>query len=172
MAAISGDRDKPWKTNLARKAAQRREQILHELEEAIKKAPSFEEALKVTVETLKKKFVRFSATSAYVADGESLAIHIALGRPEGPERVSSDEGPIGKAGQVNRTTVVGDLAGDEAWAGVGLASGSAMVSPVRTDAGLWAVLEIWSDFRDAFLPSDADLIEKVTKALARKTPAA
>jgi hypothetical protein len=25
-----------------------------------------------------------------------------------------------------------------------------MIAPIRTEAGLWAALEIWSDFRDAF----------------------
>jgi putative methionine-R-sulfoxide reductase with GAF domain len=68
--------------------------------------------------------------------------------------------------------VVGDLASNAAWATVGLASGSAMVAPVRTDAGLWAILEVWSDFRDAFSPPDARLLGKVAQALAKKTPAA
>ena len=43
MALMSED-DKPWKTDLARKSAQRRENVLQEVEETIKKAPSFEEA--------------------------------------------------------------------------------------------------------------------------------
>jgi putative methionine-R-sulfoxide reductase with GAF domain len=67
---------------------------------------------------------------------------------------------------------VADVAGVPAWAAVGLATGSVMVAPVRTDAGLWATLEVWSDFRDAFTALDVKLIEKVATALARKTPAA
>jgi putative methionine-R-sulfoxide reductase with GAF domain len=55
---------------------------------------------------------------------------------------------------------------------VGLASGSAIVAPVRTEAGLWAILEIWSDFRDAFTPQDVKLLDKVAAALGKKTPAA
>jgi putative methionine-R-sulfoxide reductase with GAF domain len=47
-----------------------------------------------------------------------------------------------------------------------------MVAPVRTDAGLWAVLEVWSDFRDAFTAQDVKLLDKIAAALARKTPAA
>ena len=43
--ALTREDDKPWKTDLARKSAQRREQVLHEVEEAIKKAASFEDAL-------------------------------------------------------------------------------------------------------------------------------
>ena len=54
----------------------------------------------------------------------------------------------------------------------GLATGSVMVGPVRTEAGLWAVLEVWSDFRDAFTPHDVKLMDKVVAALAKKTPAA
>ena len=48
MSATSED-EKPWKTDLARKSAQRREQVLHEVEDVIKKAPSFEEALRQSV---------------------------------------------------------------------------------------------------------------------------
>jgi putative methionine-R-sulfoxide reductase with GAF domain len=171
MAATTED-DKPWKTDLARKSAQRREQVLKDLEEQIKKAGSFEDALKVTVESMKRRFARFSAVTAYVADGEDLAVHTAIERPAGPDRVWSGGGPLADAAQGSTPTVVSDLSTQTAWAGVGLAKGSAMVAPIRTEAGLWAILEVWSDFRDAFTAQDVKLLEKVSGALARKTPAA
>ncbi len=90
--------DKPWKTDLARKAAERREQVAKELEDVIKKAPSFEEALRQGVELMKKRFARYSAVTAYVADGEELAVHIALERPQGPERVRRQRRPAGGRG--------------------------------------------------------------------------
>ena len=68
--------------------------------------------------------------------------------------------------------MVSALASSGAWAEVGLTTGSAMVAPVRTEAGLWAIVEVWSDFRDAFSAPDAKLLERVTQALGRKTPAA
>jgi hypothetical protein len=46
------------------------------------------------------------------------------------------------------------------------------VAPVRTDAGLWAILEVWSDFRDAFTPQDVRLIGRVAQILGKKTPSA
>jgi putative methionine-R-sulfoxide reductase with GAF domain len=164
--------DKPWKTDLARKSAQRREQVLHELEEAIKKAPSFEESLRGAVELMKRRFARYSAITAYVADGEDLAVHIALERPAGPERVWSGGGPLAEAAQGASPTVVPDVSGSTAWAGVGLTTGSVMVAPIRTEAGLWAILEVWSDFRDAFTPQDVRLLTRVVQALGKKTPAA
>ena len=170
--APTREEEKPWKTDLARKSAQRREQVLHELEELVKKAPSFEDALRQTVETMKRKFARYSAVTAYVADGEDLAVHTSLERPQGPDRVWSGGGPLADAAHGHGPTVVADVAAVPAWAGVGLATGSVMVAPVRTDAGLWAILEVWSDFRDAFTPQDIKLLEKVVTALARKTPAA
>jgi putative methionine-R-sulfoxide reductase with GAF domain len=169
---VTREDDKPWKTDLARKAAQRREQVAQELEELIKKAPSFEEALRQAVELMKKRFARYSSVTAYVADGEELAVHIALERPQGPERVGSGGGPLAEAAQGNQPTVFSDLAATPAWAQVGLATGSAMVAPVRTDAGLWAILEVWSDYRSAFTPQDVKVLGKVAAALARKTPAA
>jgi len=166
------EEERPWKTDLARKSALRREQVLHEVEEAVKKAPSFEESLRQAVELMKKRFARYSAITAYVADGEELAVHLSLERPAGPERVATGSGPLGEAAQGQAPTVVSDLSGSAAWAGVGLSTGSVMVAPVRTEAGLWAIVEVWSDFRDAFLPQDVKLLARVAQALARKTPAA
>jgi putative methionine-R-sulfoxide reductase with GAF domain len=169
---VSREDDKPWKTDLARKAAQRREQVGQELEDVIKKAPSFEEALRQAVELMKKRFARFSSVTVYVADGEDLAVHTALERPQGPDRVGSSGGPLADAAQGQSPTVFSDLSATPGWAAIGLASGSAMVAPVRTEAGLWAILEVWSDFRDAFAPPDVKLLGKVAQALAKKTPAA
>jgi GAF domain-containing protein len=166
------EEEKPWKTDLARKSAQRREQVLHEVEEAIRKASSFEDALRQTVEIMKKRFARYSALTAYVADGEDLAVHTSIDRPQGPDRVWSGGGPLAEAAQGTGPTVVSDLSAAPPWGGVGLATGSAMVAPVRTEAGLWAILEVWSDFRDAFSPQDVRLLGRVAQALARKTPAA
>ena len=171
MASTPED-DKPWKTDLARKSAQRREQVLREVEETVKKAPSFEDALRQSVDILKKRFARYSAVTIYVADGEELVVHISLDRPQGPERVGASGGPLADAGHGHTATVVTDLAASAAWHSVGLTTGSALVAPVRTEAGLWAILEVWSDFRDAFSPQDARLIERVAAALAKKTPAA
>jgi putative methionine-R-sulfoxide reductase with GAF domain len=164
--------DKPWKTDLARKASERREQVAKELEELVKKAPSFEEALRQAVETMKKRFARYAAVTAYVADGEDLAVHTALERPQGPDRVEATKGPLAEAAQGQQPTVFVDLTASPAWAAVGLASGSVMVAPVRTEAGLWAILEVWSDFREAFGAQDSKLLGRVAQALAKKTPAA
>lgn len=169
---VTREEDKPWKTDLARKASLRREQVALELEDVIKKAPSFEEALRLAVELMKKRFARYSAVTAYVADGEDLAVHTALERPQGPDRVGAGSGPLVDAAQGAGPTTLGDLSSNAAWAGIGLASGSAMVAPVRTEAGLWAILEVWSDFRDAFTPADSKVLGRVAQALAKKTPVA
>jgi GAF domain-containing protein len=171
MAFMRED-DKPWKTDLARKSALRREQVLVEVEDTIKKAPAFEDALRQAVEIMKRRFGRYSAITAYVADGADLAVHTSLERPAGPERLGAGGNPLADAGHAPAPTVVSDISGNAAWAGVGLSTGSVMVAPIRTEAGLWAIVEVWSDFRDAFTPQDVKLIEKVAAALARKTPAA
>jgi GAF domain-containing protein len=170
--ALTHDDDKPWKTDLARKSAQRREIVLGEIEQAIRNAPGFEDALRQAAELMKKRFGRFSAVTVYVADGEDLVVHVALDRPHGPERVGATGGPLADAAHGQTPTVVADLVNSEPWNGVGLGKGSVMVAPVRTEAGLWAIVEVWSDFRDAFSPPDVRLIERVAAALARKTPTA
>jgi putative methionine-R-sulfoxide reductase with GAF domain len=167
-----GEEDKRWKTDLARKSVQRRQQVLQEIEEVVRKAASFEDALRLSVELMKKRFARFSGVTAYVADGEDLAVHISIDRPQGPDRVWSGGGPLAEAAQAQAATVVVDVAAAPPWGTVGLTQGSVAVAPVRTDAGLWAILEVWSDFRDAFTPHDVKLLSGVASALARKTPAA
>ena len=119
MTATRED-EKPWKTDLARKAAQRREQVGQELEDVIKKAASFEEALRQAVEMMKKRFARYSSVTAYVADGEELAVHMALERPQGPERVASSGSVLADAAQGQSVTVFSDLSASPAWAQVGL----------------------------------------------------
>ena len=103
MASLR-DEDKPWKTNLARQSALRRQRVQEELETAIKKAGSFEEALHGSAELMKKRFARFSAITAYVADGEDLVVHTSLDRPEGPDRVWSGGGPLAEAAKADKTT--------------------------------------------------------------------
>jgi len=169
--ALTHEDDKPWKTDLARKLAQRRDQVLREIEETVRKASSFEDALRQAAELMKKRFARFTAVTVYVADGEDLVVHTSIDRPAGPERVWSGGGPLADAAHGHAPAVVTDLASQPAWGGVGLATGSVLVAPVRTDAGLWATLEVWSDFREAFNPQDVRLIEKISSALAKKTPA-
>jgi putative methionine-R-sulfoxide reductase with GAF domain len=169
---VTREEEKPWKTDLARKAAQRREQVGLELDEVIKKAASFEDALRQAVELMKSRFARYSSVTAYVSDGEELAVHTALERPQGPERVASVGGPLAEAAGGQAPTVFSDLSATPAWAAVGFTSGSAMIAPVRTEAGLWAILEVWSDFRSAFAPQDVKLLGRVAQALAKKTPAA
>ena len=123
---VSHQDDKPWKTDLARKANERREHVARELEGVIAKAPSFEEALRQAVELMKQRFARYSAVTVYVADGEDLAVHMALERPQGPEHVASSGGPLADAAQGTNPTVVGDLVSSVAWAAVGLTTGSVL----------------------------------------------
>src|SRR5258708_20226260 len=88
------EEEKPWKTDLARRSALRREQVLREVEEAVRKASSFEDGLRQAVEIMKRRFARYSAITAYVADGEDLAVHTSLERPQGPERAWSGGRPL------------------------------------------------------------------------------
>lgn len=169
--SLMSEDEKPWKRDLVRTAANRRERVAAQLETDIQAAPSFEEALRLAVDSLKKKFARYTAVSAYVADGEDLAMLTAANRPTGPERVGSG-GPLADAARNPRSTMISNITEESAWKAVGLTVGSLLIAPVRTEAGLWAILEVWSDFRDSFTPQDQRLLERVATALGKKTPAA
>ena len=105
---------------------------------------------------------------AAVATAVSLLVTQAALAQQSDQPSASSPQPA----QGQQPTVFSDLTAALAWAQVGLTSGSAMVAPVRTDAGLWAILEVWSDFRSAFAPQDVKLLGRVAQALAKKTPAA
>ena len=169
---LTREDDKPWKTDLARKSAQRRDQVLQEVEDVIKKAPSFEEALRQAVELMKKRFARYSGGDGLRGGRRGArGAHGARPARRGPSASPRAGGPLADAAQGTPHGVHRPLGGP-AWAAVGLTSGSALVAPVRTEAGLWAIVEVWSDFRDAFSPQDAKLLGRVAQALAKKTPAA
>ena len=135
----------------------------------IKKAPSFEDALRQAVELMKKRFARYSAVTAYVADGEDLAVHTALERPQGPDRVGRGGGPLAEAAQGQQPTVFSDLTASPAWARRRASPRAARWS--RRSAprpGLWAILEVWSDFRDAFTPQDVKLLGRWRRRSPRR----
>ena len=71
--AVTREDDKPWKTDLARKSAQRREQVLHELEEVIQKASSFEAASKFLPPTVFGSSITRTFTPRFAAPA-SVAI--------------------------------------------------------------------------------------------------
>lgn len=171
MSLMTEEDEKPWKRDLVRTAAQRREQVAAQLEKDIQAAPSFEEALRLAVDGLKKKFARYTAVSAYVADGEDLALLHSMNRPTGPDRVGAG-GPLADAARNPRATMISNITEDSAWKAVGLTVGSLLIAPIRTEAGLWAILEVWSDFRDSFTPQDQRLLERVAVSLGKKTPSA
>jgi hypothetical protein len=169
---VTREEEKPWKTDLARKAAQRREQVGLELDELIKKATSFEDALRQAVELMKARFARYSSVTAYVADGEELAVHTALERPQGPERVASGAARWPRPLPGQQPTVFADLTATPAWAPGGSHERQRDGRAGPHGGGLWAILEVWSDFRGAFSPQDVKLLGRVAQALAKKTPAA
>ena len=65
--SLMSEDDKPWKRDLVRTAANRREQVAAQLETDIQAAPSFEEALRLAVDSLKKKFARYTACLLYTS---------------------------------------------------------------------------------------------------------
>ena len=105
--ALTREDDKPWKTDLARKSAQRREQVVHEVEEMIKKAPSFEDALKQAAELLKKRFARFSGGLGLRGRRRGPGpAHVASSGPPGPDRLGAGGDPLADAAH-GTTTYVG-----------------------------------------------------------------
>ena len=81
---VSHQDDKPWKTDLARKANERREHVARELEDVIAKAPSFEEALRQAVELMKQRFARYSAVTVYVSGSSPVMVYVPSARVRAP----------------------------------------------------------------------------------------
>src|SRR4026207_1920708 len=86
--------EKPWKTDLARKAAQRREQVGLELDELIKKAASFEDALRPGVELVTAGVARDAARPGAAPRG--------AGGPPGPRPPGAGGGAGGWPGAAAR----------------------------------------------------------------------
>ena len=158
--SLMSEDDKPWKRDLVRTAANRREQVAAQLETDIQAAPSFEEALRLAVDSLKKKFARYTAVSAYVADGEDLAMLTAANRPTGPERVGSG-GPLADAARNPRSTMISNITEESAWKAVGLTVEQQNVSPSNyinyfIDPAAWSSVDAFatSNYGDYADPDD------------------
>ena len=88
---------------------------------------------------MKKRFARYSAVTAYVADGEDLAVHTSLERPAGPDRVGAGGGPLADAAHGHAPTVSPTSRRSRPGRRRAWPRAASMVAPVRTEAGLWAI---------------------------------
>lgn len=144
---------------------------MEELQERLKKTPSFTEACKLTVKSLRRLVPHFHWVGIYLRQGEELV----LATWDGPEATKHTRIPIGKgicglAAQTGETVIVDDVYADPRYLACFPQTRSEIVVPIFKEGEVIGEIDIDSDEQAAFTGDDRALLEEITALLAARHP--
>jgi L-methionine (R)-S-oxide reductase len=144
--------------------------ILATLKTSIAQAPTPDEAMRQAVSILKHQVPDYSWVGIYLMDGSDLVLGHFLGKPSPHTRIPLSQGICGAAASHKRTIIVDDVDADPRYLACSLETRSEIVVPIMRGTTVLGEIDIDSDKKAAFGPSDRELLESVATLLARKLP--
>jgi L-methionine (R)-S-oxide reductase len=144
--------------------------ILASLKTSIAQAPTPDEAMRQAVSILKHQVPDYSWVGIYLMDGSDLVLGPFLGKPSPHTRIPLSQGICGAAASHKRTIIVDDVDADPRYLACSLETRSEIVVPIMRGTTVLGEIDIDSDKKAAFGPSDRELLESVATLLARKLP--
>jgi L-methionine (R)-S-oxide reductase len=144
--------------------------ILASLKASIAQAPTSDEAMRQAVSILKHQVPDYSWVGIYLMDGSDLVLGPFLGKPSPHTRIPLSQGICGAAASHKRTIIVDDVDADPRYLACSLETRSEIVVPIMRGPTVLGEIDIDSDKKAAFGPSDRELLESVAALLARKLP--
>jgi GAF domain-containing protein len=144
--------------------------ILASLKASIAQAPTPDEAMRQAVSILKHQVPDYSWVGIYLMDGSELVLGPFLGKPSPHTRIPLSQGICGAAASHKRTIIVDDVDADPRYLACSLETRSEIVVPIMRGTTVLGEIDIDSDKKAAFGPSDRELLESVAAHLARKLP--
>jgi L-methionine (R)-S-oxide reductase len=144
--------------------------ILRSLQRAIAESPSHQEAMLLTVTVLKEQIPVYTWVGIYLLEGHELVLGPFLGRPSPHTRIPLNQGLCGAAAAQKHTIIVDDVDADPRYLACSLETRSEIVVPIMRGSQVLGELDIDSDKKAAFGPSDQELLESVAALLAKKFP--
>jgi L-methionine (R)-S-oxide reductase len=144
--------------------------ILASLKTSIAQAPTPDEAMRQAVSILKHQVPDYSWVGIYLMDGSDLVLGHFLGKPSPHTRIPLSQGICGAAASHKRTIIVDDVDADPRYLACSLETRSEIVVPIMRGTTVLGEIDIDSDKKAAFGPSDRELLESVATLLARKLP--
>jgi L-methionine (R)-S-oxide reductase len=142
--------------------------ILTSLRTSIAQAATPDEAMRQTVAILKHQVPDYTWVGIYRMEGNELVLGPYLGKPSPHTRLALDQGICGAAASQKQTIIVDDVDADPRYLACSLDTRSEIVVPIMRGANVLGEIDIDSDRKAAFGPSDRELLESVAALLARK----
>jgi L-methionine (R)-S-oxide reductase len=142
--------------------------ILASLKTSIAQAPTPDEAMRQAVAILKHQVPDYAWVGIYLMDGNELVLGPFLGKPSPHTRIPLNQGICGAAASHKRTIIVDDVDVDPRYLACSLETRSEIVVPIMRGTTVLGEIDIDSDKKAAFGPSDRELLESVAALLARR----
>jgi L-methionine (R)-S-oxide reductase len=142
--------------------------ILASLKTSIAQAPTPDEAMRQAVAILKHQVPDYAWVGIYLMDGNELVLGSFLGKPSPHTRIPLNQGICGAAASHKRTIIVDDVDVDPRYLACSLETRSEIVVPIMRGTTVLGEIDIDSDKKAAFGPSDRELLESVAALLARR----
>jgi len=142
--------------------------ILASVRTSIAKAATSDEAMRQAVAILKHQMPDYSWVGIYLMEGNELVLGPFLGKPSPHTRIQLNQGICGAAASHRQTIIVDDVDADPRYLACSLDTRSEIVVPIMRGTTVLGEIDIDSDKKAAFGPSDRELLESVATLLARK----
>ena len=142
--------------------------ILASVRTSIAKAATPDEAMRQAVAILKHQMPDYSWVGIYLMEGNELVLGPFLGKPSPHTRIQLNQGICGAAASHKQTIIVDDVDADPRYLACSLDTRSEIVVPIMRGTTVLGEIDIDSDKKAAFGPSDRELLESVATLLARK----
>ncbi|HTM03459.1 MAG TPA: GAF domain-containing protein [Vicinamibacterales bacterium] len=120
------------------------------------------------VEMLKERLPHYTWVGVYLLEGDMLVLGPYRGRPSPHTHIPLGRGICGAAATARTTIVVDDVNSDERYLACSLETQSEIVVPIMRGERVLGEIDVDSDTRAAFGPSDRRLLEGVAILLSEK----
>jgi GAF domain-containing protein len=144
--------------------------ILASLKTSIANAATADEAMRQAVAILKHQVADYTWVGIYLMEGNELVLGPFLGKPSPHTRISLNQGICGAAASRKQTIIVDDVDAEPRYLACSLDTRSEIVVPIMRGTTVLGEIDIDSDKKAAFGPSDRELLESVASLLAPKLP--
>ena len=124
--------------------------------------------MRQAVRLLKDAIPYYTWVGIYLLDGNELVLGPFLGKPSPHTRIPLGRGICGAAASEKATIVVDDVNADARYLACSIETQSEIVVPIMQGTQVLGEIDIDSDQRAAFGPSDRALLEPVAAMLAER----
>jgi L-methionine (R)-S-oxide reductase len=125
-------------------------------------------AMEAAIRLLKQDLPHYDWVGIYLLDGNELVLGPFIGKPSPHTRIPLGRGICGAAAAEKATIIVDDVNADPRYLACSVDTKAEIVVPIMQDGGVLGEIDVDSNKRAAFGPSDRELLEAIAAMLAPK----